>query len=223
MESRDQHFDKNYHKQYITYNIKRDLMYLQEVDRILKIKSKGMILDIGCGVGNFLDKFNPKDWKKFGVDVSDFAIKIARLKGINIKNKKSAYKYRENTFDVIVFRGSIQHIEDPFLTIKKSIALLKKNGLLVFLATPNSNSPYYRLHSTLPLLTERVNILIPSDLMLINYLKNNNLKLLNVHYPYINTPYAKPFLDHLFYFLGFFGIKKKFAFWKSSMEIYAIK
>lgn len=223
MNNRNFHFNKDYHKHYVAFDAKRDLMYAQEVDRILKIKKRGKILDVGCGIGNFLDKFNSKDWKKYGIDVSDYAIKIAKSKGIHIKTKKKAYSYTPNSFDVIVFRGSIQHIEDPFVKIKLCIRLLKKNGLLVFLATPNSNSPYYHINKTLPFLSEHINILIPSDLMLINYLKNNNLKIHNVHYPYADTPYANFIFDHILYFLNFFGIKKKYPFWKSSMEIYAIK
>ena len=94
---------------------------------------------------------------------------------------------------------------------------------MVFLATPNSNSPYFRRFRTLPFLTPSMNILQPSDLMMRHALQNLGMSVSDICFPYFETPYAKPIRDHLLYLLSFLGIKRKFAFWRSSMEIYALK
>jgi hypothetical protein len=107
--------------------------------------------------------------------------------------------------------------------IKTCVNLLAVGGYLVFLATPNSNSAYYRRFKTLPFLTPHANFLIPSDIMLKNALHNFGLEVVNIRYPYLGGPYANPLKDHFHYLFSFLGIKRKFPFWKSSIEVYARK
>jgi len=202
---------------------KRAIMYKSELIKIESFKSGGKILDIGCGIGNFLSQFDERKWERFGVDVSELAIKAARSRGIKVNDFDKAYDYSPGYFDVIVFRGSIQLIPEPFAVINKSIELLKSGGIMVFLSTPNSNSPYYRRFKTLPFLTHHANFLIPSDLMMRDLLQNYGLKILEIRFPYWGGPYAKPLRDYLYYFISFIGVRKKFPFKKSSMEIYAQK
>ena len=220
MLDREQAFDSEYFSVYGN-DPKRAVMYAMERDRILKLKQSGRILDIGCGIGAFLDGFSDSQWQKYGVDVSEHAVEIAGSKGINIKMHDEAYNYDDGFFDVIVMRGSVQHLPDPFQTIANCKKLLTVDGLMVFLSTPNTNSPYYRRFRTLPILTESLNILQPSDTMMVNALQNMGFQILDVRYPYLETPYAKIINDHLLFILSFFGLRRSFAFWNSMMEIYA--
>jgi SAM-dependent methyltransferase len=202
---------------------KRMVMYKAELSRIESILPGGKILDIGCGIGQFLSQFSSETWDRYGVDVSSVAIEKARSRGIEVKDFEHAYDYPDNYFDVIVFRGSLQLIPDPFAVISRSLELLVSGGIMVFLSTPNSNSPYYRRFKTLPFLTPHANFLIPSDIMMRNVLQNYGMEVIAINFPYIGGPYAQPFRDHFYYFLSFFGLKRKFPFWKSSMEIFARK
>ena len=59
--------------------------------------------------------------------------------------------------------------------------------------------------------------------MMGNALRNFGLEVLSIRYPYLETPCARPFSDHLWYLLSFLGVKRKFAFWRSFMEIYCRK
>ena len=122
-----------------------------------------------------------------------------------------------------MFRGTIQLIPNPFETIIRCIDLLKPGGILVLLATPNSRSPYYYLFKTLPFISEKTTFLLPSDLMMRNLFVNYGLRVATIKYPYFETPYARPARDFLMFILGIFGIRKKFPFPRSSMEIVAIK
>jgi SAM-dependent methyltransferase len=221
-ERQAQRYDQKYFDAY-RGDAKRLLMYRAERDRIERLQPSGRILDVGCGLGLFLSEFSPRKWERHGVDVSPHAVDEARRRGLHVNDPERAYDYPPSTFDVIVFRGSLQLLPTPFATIETCIRLLAPGGYLVLLATPNSNSPYYRRFKTLPFLTPSGNFLIPSDLMMRYALQNFGLDVVDVRYPYLDTPYARPLHDHLFYLLSFVGIRRKFAFWRSSMEIYARK
>ena len=203
---------------------KRDAWYQNEYDRISKLRPEGgKVFDVGCGLGLFLSYFDDKKWDKYGMDVSELAIAQARQRGIKVKDYASGYDYPDESFDVIIFRGVIQHIDTPFAVIKKCVALLKPGGLMVFLSTPNANGIFYRLFKTNPVLRSDLNFLIPSDIMLQNALKNFGLKVFDTRYPYLETPYARPIIDHLKFLLRCIGFDVKFPFWGNLMEVYAEK
>lgn len=205
-------------------DLKREAWYLVERDRIERRRpGGGTILDVGCGVGRFLELFDNARWFKHGVDVSEIAAAEARRRGIMVKDYDHGYDYPEGTFDVIVFRGTIQHLDTPFYTIKRCVALLKSGGLMAFLSTPNANSLCYRLFGTLPFLDPRMNFYIPSDTTLPNALVNFGLRILEVRHPYLETPYARPLIDHAKFLLRCVGAPVKFAFWGNMMEVYAEK
>jgi SAM-dependent methyltransferase len=198
-------------------------MYRAERQRIERLKPAGRILDVGCGLGGFLAQFPSERWERCGVDVADIAIREARARGIQVKDFEHAYDYPDEHFDVIVFRGSLQLIPTPFAVLQECVRLLAPDGILALLSTPNSNSPYYRRFGTLPFLTPHANFLIPSDIMMRDALRNLGLDVVGIEYPYLDTPYARPLRDHLYYILSFVGVRRKFAFWRSAMEVYARK
>jgi len=201
---------------------KRRTMYIQEFGRIKKyfdIKKGGNVLDIGCGEGGFLSLFG-SNWKKYGVDISGYALEVARKNGVVVD-----FNFEDNLFDLIIFRGTIQHIPDPISRIEKCYYWLKSEGGVVFLVTPNANSIYYKLFNTLPLLSDKRNFFIPSDNVLKQILINFGFNVVATEYPYIGTPYASPIKDFFNFILKILGIKKnaKVPFYKNIMEIYAKK
>lgn len=197
----------------------RDKMQIQEISRLKKfIPKKGRVLDIGCGLGEFLCLFD-NNWDKYGSEISQYAIREAKKKGIKFRIPN-----KTNYFDLIIFRGTIQHLDKPLSEIQKRIKQLKPGGYMVFLATPNTGGVYYRIFQDLPFLDPKRNFLIPSDKMFIQILENCGLKIKNIYYPYGETPYAHPLRDFSLFVLRLLGIaNKKHAFPKNMMEIYAQK
>lgn len=214
-------YDKNYFENKDLAN-KRKRMYLQEFARLQKyfdLNQGGKVLDIGCGTGDFLSLFD-SSWRKYGIEISGWATRIARQKGIILN-----FELRDSFFDLIIFRGTIQHIPDPITKISESYYWLKVGGGLVFLATPNTNSIYYKLFNALPMIAEKYNFLLPSDLMLKQILSNFGFKIKGFEYPYQWTPYARPIRDFLAFLLKLIRIRPeiKFPFYRNLMECYAIK
>ena len=85
--------------------------FLSERDFLLKhINFKGTVCDVGCSTGEFLNSIG---WlgEKYGMEISEFAIEIAKKNNIdfskNIETEKSF-------FDLVIFRGTIQHVPTPF-------------------------------------------------------------------------------------------------------------
>jgi len=201
---------------------KRKKMYMQEFAHIKKyfdVEKGGNVLDIGCGEGGFLSLFGA-NWKKYGVDISGYALEVAKKNGVIVD-----FEFEYKLFDLIIFRGTIQHIPDPISRIEKCYYWLKPGGGLAFLVTPNANSVYYKMFNTLPLLSDFRNFFVPSDIMLKRILKNFGYKVKGIEYPYLRTPYASPVKDLFNFILKFLRIKKniKVPFYKNIMEVYAEK
>ena len=198
-------------------DIQRIISFNQEKEFMQKyVDFNGRIFDVGCSTGEFLDAIT---WngEKFGSEISDLAITLAEKSGISFEKELKEFK---NSLDVVVFRGTIQHIPDPFVQLMDAYKALKPGGYIFFLATPNADSPVYKISGTLPFLVPELNFYIPSSSTLINACKNFGFTPKEIEKPYLKSPYRKLFVDHLKFILLLVGFKGlKFSFWGSMMNI----
>ena len=209
-------YDNLYFQDRNSVDKKRLESFTQEKKFIHKYVKEGLICDVGCSTGEFLNHIN-WDGAKYGMEINDSAKEMA--KNIGISFEKDILN-QTDFFDVVVFRGTIQHLPNPFSYIQNAYNSLKPGGYIVFLSTPNANSLYYKLFNNLPMLDCRYNFFIPSDLTLSNICVNFNFEILEVEKPYFKSPYSNIKLDHLKFLKKFlFRTDDKFAFWGNSMNL----
>lgn len=131
----------NVHQKEKVKNKQRSKMYRLELDFLIKnminFKKTKDILDVGCGGGYFLDLLKKEGKKTHGIEVGTDSYLVAKRKhkmyfgefGHKLKIKKK--------FDLIIFRGVIEHVKNPTGYVLKAQKLLKRGGYIFITATPN--------------------------------------------------------------------------------------
>ena len=192
----------------------------QEVSWI-KANTKGPlqnICDVGCAAGEF--KVHWPHTKYYGMEVNEQAVENAKSNGVLFeKNLLNA----DGFFDLVIFRGTIQHINSPFDYIEAAFKALKPNGYLAIIATPNTGSLVYRLSQQLPMLDPSLNLYLPSIQSVQNLVKIYNFRTIATQTPYLKSPYRSLFSDHINFLKVIFGAKPTNAFWGNSFNLIAQK
>ncbi len=111
--------------------------------------AEGKLLDIGCGVGDFIHRAEEKRWECMGVEPSEEAKVIAkkRIKA-NIINSEELEQIPDNTFDLITMWHVLEHVDDLKWQVEQLQRLIKPNGRIV-IAVPNYKShdgKFYKEH-----------------------------------------------------------------------------
>lgn len=120
------------------YQQVKNLMLKNKLDWIESEKStRGRILDIGAGTGDFLLAARRRGWEVFGAEPNNDARELALKKGVELEERTSIFPAQH--FDVITMWHVLEHVPDLRVQILELERLLKPNGLLV-VAVPNYKS-----------------------------------------------------------------------------------
>ena len=133
------HYSKTYTREdYLSpITVKR---YHELLDRFEAYRSTNRILDIGCGVGYFLDVAKERGWDVYGTEFTDESMKINSAKGFKMnQGKLDANKYESSSFDIVTSFEVIEHIHNPREEITQVKTILRSGGLF-YCTTPNFNS-----------------------------------------------------------------------------------
>lgn len=114
--------------------------YNEILDKLEPYRKTGKLLDVGCGIGYFLEEAKKRGWQVHGTEYTDKAIEICESKGIQMKKGVlNINNYTAGEFDVITSFEVIEHINNPLDEIQKFNTLLRSGGV-VYITTPNFNS-----------------------------------------------------------------------------------
>jgi len=120
------------------YHFVKTIALKSKLDLINDLQpSKGKLLDIGAGTGDFLALAKQYGWNITGVEPSEKAKSIALKKGVSFVENTNLLD--ENSFDLISMWHVLEHVPNLEEQIKELKRLLKPNGTIL-IAVPNFNS-----------------------------------------------------------------------------------
>ena len=114
--------------------------YHEILDSFEPYRKTNKLIDVGCGIGYFLEFAKKRGWDVFGTEFTDEAIQKCSEKGIKMeKGILDPENYIPGEFDIITSFEVIEHINNPVHELNSFHKLLRKGGL-VYVTTPNFNS-----------------------------------------------------------------------------------
>lgn len=106
---------------------------VNQIKSLLHANNKKIsLLELGCGLGFFLDVAQDAGFTVEGTEFNKYAIKwIADKYRFPVSSKK-LNDFEDNSYDVICMMDVIEHLRDPFDVINESHRVLKNGGILTF-------------------------------------------------------------------------------------------
>jgi SAM-dependent methyltransferase len=111
---------------------KYSLLFCENITNKYFKNREGKLLDFCCGRGEHLEIFQKLGYTGYGVDMDNFA----KNKGLNIRIvnvEKDKLPFKNNFFDFIMAKSSIEHIHNIYHAMDELFRVLKKGGKIVIL------------------------------------------------------------------------------------------
>lgn len=100
----------------------------------------GLLLDIGCGTGYFINQMKKKQWVVTGIEKDEGARKYAKDKfGLNTHSAEYFAQITKAKKDVITMWHVLEHVEQLNNTLEQIHHILEDEGIAI-IALPNKNS-----------------------------------------------------------------------------------
>lgn len=138
----DNYFQEQYKSRFNKKEVQRAKRYIagmfDAVNKCFPINKTDSILEIGCGIGGFIELLKDKNITnvsalELDVHAANF---VSSVQGIKVDNSTISDYEPEGLYDRIFAFEVMEHLEDPISDIKKIYDMLKPGGYFVF------SSPY---------------------------------------------------------------------------------
>lgn len=169
----------------------RSVQYKIDSDFLKTYVGSGKILDVGCSGGFFLNEIG-NEFERVGLEIDDEAASYG-IKNFKLDIRPQVLgsdNLEKESFDIIIFRGVIEHIYDPAAAVKRAKELLKPDGRIYICATPNLDcicAEVYRELWNLWHPVQHINIFNSKTLH--SLIGKNEFDIEAINYPYLGTPY----------------------------------
>ncbi|MFA6181997.1 methyltransferase domain-containing protein [Acidithiobacillus sp.] len=100
----------------------------------------GVLVDIGCGNGQFLHTAMQLGWDAWGIDLDPKAVEAAQKTGATvIQGGFPDTGLPSGHFDIVTLNHVIEHVHNPLAAFQEAFRVLKPGGK-IWIATPNLES-----------------------------------------------------------------------------------
>jgi len=110
--------------------------YERALSKLESLTEGRNMLEVGCGIGTFLEHATRMGWNGIGVDSSAESVKALVESGVAGVCADFLKYSAESPVDVIVLWDLLEHPQDPGAFVRKAWELLKPGGLFL-IASPN--------------------------------------------------------------------------------------
>lgn len=136
----EDHYDQSYYLDRESW-----LDFRIEAERIVglaRLTRDSVVLEIGCGAGELLDRMRRRVRLAVGVDVSPVGLRLAmeRRSVIAVAGRAEKLPLRDSRVDVVVAQHLIEHLPYAPAAMEEWHRVLRPGGRLV-IATPNAAYP----------------------------------------------------------------------------------
>ena len=125
-------------------NRERGKEAIEKLDGLVPIRNK-VVLDVGCGWGEFAFEAIQKDATVYGIEPDSellgISVLLAGKQAMFAKARAEAIPFRNECFDIVICNSVIEHVKDVRASLQEMIRILRKGGYL-YLVAPNYLYPY---------------------------------------------------------------------------------
>jgi SAM-dependent methyltransferase len=122
------------------YKTVRNISLKNKYSIVKKSSAGNVILDIGCGTGEFLNYCRKKNFTTTGIEPNEKARSFARKQfGLTVLDETELDYFSPATFDVITMWHVLEHVHKLNARMHRILQLLKPDGTLI-IAVPDSDS-----------------------------------------------------------------------------------
>lgn len=122
--------DGHYERQFATGRELWRIFALNLLERIPPVHRKGRILDVGAGVGFFVELAAEQGASAYGIDRAPAAGRVARRHGVDVRTCELE-EVMDDDFDVVVMTHVLEHVPDPVNFLREAARRLRAGGVLV--------------------------------------------------------------------------------------------
>lgn len=123
----DNVYEESSNDAYQKYKNQRMMTFSKLLEIVLRYKSSGSVLDIGCATGLLLDVFGAR-FSTHGVELSGWSRDHCDKKH---DVRPSVQEFGDKRFDVVTLLGVIEHLEHPDELISMISGIMNKDSLLL--------------------------------------------------------------------------------------------